>query len=304
MATANELDHTYLKRLLDIMLDLAGNHGYTVKQLQEKHDLTQRSVYRYLKTFKECDFIIEKKSNRHRISKRSPYIKDFLDLVYFSTEEQQILGKAILSIHEGTLVRDNLLRKLHAIYENKVLPSPFFNKEISNNLAQLFEAIRHKKQALFRQYCSANSQIIRDRMVEPFKLSPFYNSVWCFEPESGQNKLFVVRRIGSVNLFDKSWQFEAQHQDGLTDIFRISGPEKIAIELEISLRAYNLLLEEYPLSEPYLSKLTDQRYLFNGWVCGFEGVSRFILGLAGDVKVLKPIELKQFLTQRLKMAKF
>jgi predicted DNA-binding transcriptional regulator YafY len=304
MATANELNHTYLKRLLDIMLDLSGNHGYTVKQLQEKHDLTQRSVYRYFITFKECGFIIEKKSNRHRISKQSPYIKDFLDLVYFSAEEQQILGKAILSIHEGTLVRDNLLRKLHALYENKVLPSPFFNKQISNNLSLLFEAIRHKRQALLRSYRSANSQIIRDRMVEPFKLSPFYNSVWCFEPESGQNKLFIVKRIGTIELFDKTWQNEDKHQDGLTDIFRISGPEKIAIELEISLRAYNLLLEEYPLSEPYLSKLTDQRYLFNGWVCGFEGVSRFIMGLAGEVKILKPIELKHFLIQRMKMAKF
>jgi hypothetical protein len=61
--------------------------------------------------------------------------------------------------------------------------------------------------------------------------------------------------------------------------------------------AYNLLIEEFPLSEKYL-KQNDSNYIFEGWVCNYSGVGRFILGLPGEIEVISPKELVKFLKEK------
>ena len=90
------------------------------------------------------------------------------------------------------------------------------------------------------------------------------------------------------------------------DLFRINSFEQIPIELKLGLRAASLLVEEYPLGEKFLTPLQDDpsHFILDTWVCGYEGVGRFILGLLDDIEILEGDGLKEFLKERMQMARF
>ena len=66
----------------------------------------------------------------------------------------------------------------------------------------------------------------------------------------------------------------------------------------MSLRAYNLLIEEYPLAEKYCRKQTDSLYSLEVRLARLEGISRFILGLSGEITTIEGDELLKFLKKK------
>jgi hypothetical protein len=70
----------------------------------------------------------------------------------------------------------------------------------------------------------------------------------------------------------------------------------IPVKLELSLRAKNLLVEEFPLAESGV-RLEDGKWFYEGMVGHLEGVGRFCIGLAGDVKVVDSPELTDYIKQ-------
>jgi hypothetical protein len=79
--------------------------------------------------------------------------------------------------------------------------------------------------------------------------------------------------------------------------------EQTIVKLRLSLRAYNLITEEFPLSEKYLTPLDDNYWQFCAPVCGFEGVGRFVTGLCDDVYVEEPEVFKAFVREKIKRFK-
>jgi hypothetical protein len=57
------------------------------------------------------------------------------------------------------------------------------------------------------------------------------------------------------------------------------------VEALLSLKACNLLGEEYPLAKKHLTQ-KNGGYRLEIPVAGFEGIGRFVLGLPGEVEVL------------------
>jgi len=98
------------------------------------------------------------------------------------------------------------------------------------------------------------------------------------------------------------FQFEEQHKKNQTDIFGMTGDSDTWITLYLSLRSYLLLREEYPLSVPYTEK-TEDGYQFHGPVSNLEGVSRFILGLLDEIKIINPRNLKDFVQNKIQLNK-
>jgi hypothetical protein len=84
------------------------------------------------------------------------------------------------------------------------------------------------------------------------------------------------------------------------DAFRISSQEQILVKLKLSLRAFNLLIEEYPLAEKYVCIEDDNYRHFEAPVCGFEGVGRFCMGLPGEVEIIEPESFKSFIKEKIK----
>jgi len=115
-----------------------------------------------------------------------------------------------------------------------------------------------------------------------------------------------VSRIGSVEILENGWEYEQEHKEGLMDLFRINSFEQIPVKLKLGLRAASLLVEEYPLGEKFLCPIEDDasHFILDTWVCGYEGVGRFVLGLLDDIEIIEGEGLKAFLKERMKMAEF
>jgi len=296
------MDQPKIERLLRLMKMLTGNMSYTVNELADRLDMSVRTIYRYIDTFREAGFIVKKQGEVFRLDKSSPYFKDISQLIHFTEEEAYILKNAIESIDETNLLKQNLKKKLYTVYDYKILADTVVHGKDAKNVNMLIEAIENERQILLCNYSSANSKTIRNRLVEPFSFTTNYIQMWAYDVEERKNKLFKIKRIESVQLLPQAWQYVAEHKSGRIDIFRISSFETLPVKLKMNLRAANLLTEEYPLSEKYLTKISDEEWILETNVCSFEGIGRFIMGLLQDIEILESEELIIFIQKKLKFS--
>ena len=289
-----------MERMLRLLLMLAQGIKYSFHELATKLNLSERTIRRYIETFENVGFAIEKEQGYLYIKKLEKPFKDLSDLLFFTEEEAFIIRKAIHSIEENNLLKQNLVKKLYSLYDYGKVADTIVKKEHSEIIHNLSYAMKEKRQIILRSYRSAHSEIMRDRLVEAFSFTNNFVSVWAFDPESRTNKVFKTTRIESIEITKNNFQFEKEHEKNFIDVFRISTKEKIEVKLRLNLRAYNLLIEEFPLSEEYIETQTDKNYIFNGWVCSFEGIGRFVLGLANEVKIISPPELQTYINEKAK----
>ena len=94
-----------------------------------------------------------------------------------------------------------------------------------------------------------------------------------------------------VQILNEAWSLHEYLSDKI-DVFRMGGEDRYHVRLELSSRARNLLLDEYPLSERCIEEEGD-KYIFDSWVYALEGVGRFVIGLAGDITILEGEELRE-----------
>lgn len=289
------MDQPKIERLLRLMHLMSGNKYYTIQQLQDTLEMSERTIYRYIDTFKAAGFAVEKvRSNVYRlVNMKSPY-PDLSKIVYFSEEEAYIVNRLIDSLDNTNALKQGLHRKLAAIYDATSIADYVDKKSNSANIQALADAAKEKKMVVLKNYESSHSGDIRDRKVEPFAFTTNYLDAWCYDPEDGKNKRFKIARIDEVQILDEPWAAEAEHNSTEIDVFRMSGPKTYHVRLQLSLQAKNLLLEEYPLAEKCIRKSGDH-YIFDDDVRAMEGVGRFVIGLASDISILDGIELRDYI---------
>lgn len=263
--------------------------------------MSSRNVYRYVEAFKMAGFIVRKQNGFYSLDKSSPYFKDITRLVHFTEEEAYILKRAIESIDENTLLKENLKAKLYKVYDYQILSEIVVRSGIGDNVHNIYECIKQKKQVEFHDYRSSNSHNVSDRIVEPFAFTANNNEIWCYELSSGKNKLFKVSRIKSVEIKETDWQFETLHQQGFTDIFHISSDKRLPVKLRMGLVAANLLIEEFPLAEKQLTIADESHWILETDVCSYVGVGRFVLGVFDDIEILGSEEFKDYIHAKVKI---
>lgn len=289
------MDQPKIERLLRLMRLMSGNTYYTIQELQDTLEMSERTIYRYIDTFKAAGFAVEKvRSNVYRlVNMKKPY-PDLSKIVYFSEEEAYIVNRLIDSLDNTNALKQGLHRKLAAIYDATSIADYVDKKSNSANIQALADAAKEKKMVVLKNYESSHSGDIRDRKVEPFAFTTNYLDVWCYDPEDGKNKRFKIARIDEVLALDEPWVAEAEHSSSEIDVFRMSGPKTYHVRLQLSLQAKNLLLEEYPLTEKCIRKSGDH-YIFDDDVRAMEGVGRFVIGLASDISILDGVELRDYI---------
>ena len=77
------MDQPKLERLLRLMKLLTANTTYNVDQLAERLQMSRRTIYRYIDTFREAGFVIKKAGDCIRLDKESPHIRDLSQPVDF-----------------------------------------------------------------------------------------------------------------------------------------------------------------------------------------------------------------------------
>ena len=289
------MEQPKIERLLRLMKMMSGNTNFTVDELAERLGISYRSIYRYIDTFKESGFVVEKlHSNVYKLGKMPKSYVDLKRLIYFSEEEAYIINSLINSLDNTNALKTNLLKKLSAVYNSTSIANYTCNKESALSIESLGEAIKDRKKVILKNYESGNSHKVSDRLVEPFEFTTNMIDVWCYDLEKKENKVFKISRIGEVRVLEEEWSEEEAHRKSITDCFRMSGFEQTSVKLEMGIMAKNLLLEEYPLAEKDLKKEGD-RWILETMVSDMAGVGRFVIGLAHDIKVIDSPELVEYI---------
>lgn len=289
------MDQPKIERMLRLMKMMAGNRNYTIDELAEKLGTSYRSIYRYIDTFKDCGFVVNKvRSNVYKLGKLPKSYVELKNLIYFSEEEAYVVNGLINSLDATNMLKANLKKKLSAVYDSTSIVKYVQKSEVAEHIEQLGEAIRSKRKVILKAYESAHSQEVADRFIEPFELTTNCIDVWGFDLEKQENRVFKISRIGKVCLLQDSWSNEESHQTSKTDCFRISSFEQSPVKLELSLMAKSLLTEEYPLAEMDL-RHEDDKWILETMVSGMEGVGRFVLGLLNEIKIIDSPALEDYI---------
>ena len=161
--TESIIPQAKLLRLFQIIAVLKSGH-WTIRQLADRFDTSERTIYRYLKLLEEVDFLIEKDfENRYFIITS----EDDPSQSQFSVEETRLIKKLILAGANDNPLKNILLKKLSLNSEIDSMPRLFLKARLGKFVDQLAESIKEKEQVVLKNYHSANSNEIRDRLVEP-----------------------------------------------------------------------------------------------------------------------------------------
>ncbi len=286
-----------MEKLIRVLMLLSGNRSYSRAEIAERFDIAERSVYRYLRAIENAGFVLDRREARYRLILDNPNGKSLNNLLHFSEEEAYLLYKTLAELKAGSPLRERLVKKLNVLYDFKALARLEQDNELER-VHVLGEAMNYKKQVMLQQYRSSNSGAVTDRKVEPFRFMEDYKAVWCYDTEDKSNKQFKISRMKAVELLPSSWFYEAEHHALFTDAFRMAAVAPLAtVTALLNLKAYNLIIEEYPLTEKYITKEKNQ-YRLKIPIADYQGIGRFVLGLQGEIEVLAPEGFKDFLREK------
>lgn len=291
------MDQTKIVKILRLMKLLTGNVSRTIDQLAVEMGTTPRTIYRYIDDIREAGFVVNKLyGNVFAMGKMGRGLTDFNKLIYFTEEEAYITARLIEGIDNNNALKRDLQRKLASVYDSTSIANFIDNPANAANVEALAAAIKHRKQVILVQYESAHSDEAKDRLVEPIEFTANMIDIWAYDVDKGENRMFKVMRIHSVEETDTDWAFKDKHKVLKPDVFRMTGTLNVPITLQLNTRAKSLLVEEFPLAEKDL-KRDGSKWLLKTTIHSMEGVGRFVLGLAADIKILEGDMLKLYVKE-------
>jgi proteasome accessory factor C len=267
---------------------------WTIKNLAQRFDTSERTIYRYTKLLEEVDILIEKDFDNHYFI----HSGEEDEQSEFTVEEMKLIQKLIQTEVDNNPLKDVLLRKLSLHSELDKVPRIIVHARRGKLVEQTAEAMRHRRQLILKNYHSANSNEITDRLIEPIEFGDNYQTIVALDTKDKMCKQFKVDRIGEVIETAKPFAFEKLHRKNISDIFGMTGKTATWITLRLKMRAYLLLREEYPLSLPYLEK-KEGYFQFHGPVNNFDGIARFVMGLFDEIEIAEPNEFKEYVMKKI-----
>ncbi len=279
------LNQHKILRVLQLISLLQKEPAKSIRFMAGFIENTERTVYRYLDLIKELGFELERDQNKRYFIKGGLYD----ETESFTNEEVTLLRELLLSSGKKSKLKDAVLKKIYFKSEIALHGNHILKAHLGKIVEKLSGAIQNEKRAILKDYHSANSQKISDRLVEPITFTDNYNCLIAYEVASEENKYFTIERITNVEMLDAIQEFKHLHRYDEPDVFGFSelNGEKFEVELRLSLLAYLILKEEYPLVEPFLTKEKNKEtYLLKCNINNPKAITRFILGLKEDIQVL------------------
>jgi len=303
MAKEKNVEQQKILRIFKLINLMKTNVGKTVKRLGESLDTDPRTIYRYFNLLEALGFQIEKENSKFKIVDR---VGGVTDSFYgtFTEEESDFLSQAISQSGQKSLLKESILKKINVRSHIQEGAKRIFNAKLGVFVDELADAVKNKYQVLLIDYYSLNSNSEKSRLVEPVAFTKDYEYIHAFEIETKSMKKFKLERISEVEVTNKKHQYESLHLGYEDSFFGFSGKAKYQVKLKLSKKAYHLLIEEYPEARPYTQTAHRQHYFFENEIAEFPGISRFILGLPGEVQVIEGEELKEFLEEQLEKQRF
>lgn len=297
------MEQPKIEKIFNLIRMMSGKKTFTVGELAEKMDTSYRSIYRYIDTFRSVGFVVEKiQGSTYRIIKMPQSFKSFDKLVYFTEEEAAVINSLIENLEETNSFKTTLRKKLSAVYDRTDILNATPKHPTAIKLFALNDSMDKKKRVVLKSYESAHSGTVLDRTVEPYRYTEGCMAIWAYDVENKDCRIFKVSRIGKVQITDIDWQNESEHRDGFVDAFRMAGTERYHVRLELSLRAKNLLAEEFPLAVKDI-RMENDKWIYEGDVTHMAGIGRFVIGLIRDIRILESDELRSYISEYLSLCK-
>ena len=301
------MDQPKIYRMLRCIALLSNNRVLTVDEIAEKLEVSQRTVYRYIDTFIMAGFSVVKVDDyKYRMVSIGNSLDDLSNIVCFSDEEAFIVNRLIDSLSPDNALKAGLRKKLAAVYDSTGISQFVDNKCTAKIVEVLVNAIKEKKVVEIKDYVSSYAGQTLDYRVEPFELTSNFSDLWAFDCKSGKNKRFKVLRIGEVVKTDEPWTKEYAHHSDPIDAFHCHGPENYHVVLMMNNAAKNIMVEEFPMTEPHIRQVEDkiiggeldQTWVYDDICHNLWGIGRFVLGQPLNCVILECDELKEFVKGR------
>lgn len=164
-------------------------------------------------------------------------------------------------------------------------------------MINLRDAIRSRNIVILKGYRSSSG--IADRKVELYKIWENRGLAYGYDLDKKLPRIFKISRCEDIEITDKIWKQPHCPVDMEIDIFGMMLERDKCHEVEVLLTDYakQLLIEENPDAGIYVKNNKDLSgthypYRLTCRVTSLQGISRFCMGLADEIKVVKGNELK------------
>lgn len=294
---AGEHEYGYKVRLLKIMRALLEQpYRYTRKELADIYGVHADTIKQDFEVFKTAGFDLDhNRQYRYAFKADKPFeeLKSLLDL---SEGDQLRLLRALENVEPGNPEFEQLQRRLAALIEFGQKEHNYLRRPYLTKVNLLEKAKEEKRQAILVDYRSSNSNVVADRLVEPFEAKAEDDILHAYDVDKQQLRHFRFSRIKRIQITERPWAYEEEHKILATDPFRIVDDQQVMVHLRLRVGAYNELIERFPATKAYIQEDAAEKdiYDFQARVNHqFYGLTNFILGFHHQiVEVLEPEELR------------
>lgn len=281
------------QRLDQLMRLLERGLGFKAEALAQQLGISTRTFYTYLRQLQAAGHAIQPDGQgRYRLNQPEP---EAVWQVPMHAHELTRLRDLLCNLKDDQGQLAALRHRLDHLTQPRAQSLNRWYWHLSEVLEAVYQGLQGQQQLILHRYRSGHGGQVRDRRVEPLALNDPATVLVCYEVDDQQVKNFQVNRIERATVLDTACGY-----DGLwyaPDFFGYSGPRRRLARLALDLYAYNHLLESYRDVEPYVQQVADRgRFCYRCEIefCHPEGIGRYLLAMAGHVRVLAPRELRQY----------
>ncbi|MGD1839616.1 MAG: helix-turn-helix transcriptional regulator [Thermonemataceae bacterium] len=286
-----------IRNLLKLIRLLYETPSKSAKTLARYLKVTPRTINRYINHLRAVGFEIDidtdfSREKRYYLIRYGEYPEKVLS---FTLDESKLLNELVKTLHIDHPLRTSIIKKLYQVSAQADVAKALGDIRLIQNIDQLTLAIQRKQQVILKGYYSIESDTQRDRHVEPLNIQYPNSHLLAYELTDKKQKTFSLARIEAVAILDAPQINQETFEQ--TDVFGMSSKTSTEVQLQLTPKAYWLLIKEYPLAKPYIQP-EGENYIFTGNICDVKGVGRFVMSLLNDVKVLQSETLKGWITQQ------
>jgi len=89
------MEQPKIERMLRFIKLLANKRGYTVDEIAQRLEISRRSVFRYIETFKGANFVFKNEDGRYSLITNDGTMKELANTIWFSEEEAYVIKTLI-----------------------------------------------------------------------------------------------------------------------------------------------------------------------------------------------------------------
>lgn len=285
-------DQQKLYTVFQLIRLLSAPPAKDVSQLTRQLRLKKSTVYEYVNLLKRVGYIVET-DVQHR--KYIDFQAGNNKAGVLSVDELSHLQVILQQMGVQSALSQTIIHKLELNLSLVPLADALPQLHTSRIIQLIRSGINIKHRLILRRYRSLTSNTVEDRHIAPLEITQDYRYLIAWDINKQGQRQFKINRIEDVDLLDEP--IIIKHIPSPMDIFGLTGDDWLSVRLQLSSTAQHLLIEEFPLSRPYIRTI-NQQTIFDGMVRNWKGVGRFVLGLPGEIKVLQPQAFIDYLEKR------